>query len=897
VIFWRREIGLGAVVLLLASHVFSQTPTVDSLRTALTIQRDPQKRVDLLANIAYELYDFNDSLGLRYAEKALQEALAIPYPLGIKQSYCYVGIGYVSQSDFKRAFRYYKKSDSVKVDAAGDIAVYNYSMMGSAYRDLSNYDSAEHYYNLALQEALTNGNAEMLSIVYKNIGLTNLVRYRNVEALEFFNKAQSYLPGTGNSVNQGNIWLLTGRAYANLLRFDKAKEYIEKSYALVRKLSSLYMQIECHLSLADLAMRQSNYSGAMEEAFAAFEMLKIYSYPPQQAEVYLKIGEIYEELSQFELAAKYFYEALKITEKHNLKQRTGRLYSELAWVFKELANYELALDYINRAQEMHEQITDQYGVSYCHNIRGLIYLLQKKHAAAITELETSKRIRESIGHLEGIAAATYNLSLVYADLGQFERALVMQQQALSIEETLTNKLNLGISYNGIADILIRLNRFNEAENYLKKAGEIARQTKSKLLQKNNFFHYANLYRARTDYKKAFEYLQRSQQLNDSIYTTSSKAKLAEMQALYQIEQKEQQIKLLNQEKQLRENQLSLQTSQIQTQRLIIASGFLGILLVSALAWNIYNSKKEIQKAHVEIKEQHEEIQTQTEELTEANLSLTRLNRQLSEKQEEIQAQSEELMEANQTINEINRNLEEQVDRRTNELKQAYKELDTFFYRSSHDFRRPLTTFLGLAEVAKITVKDPAALELFERVKETAINLDKMLVKLQSISDVGTLELYYKEVGIRELFDSVCDNYREEISRKHFLIDCSVALSEPFVSYPALVKVIIENLVENSLQFASPVNPKISLNGYEEANDVVLEVSDNGHGIDKEYHTRIFDMYFRASHYSKGNGLGLYIVKKAVEKLDGTITFSTQVELGTTFKVVLPRNTRLSMISA
>jgi len=48
------------------------------------------------------------------------------------------------------------------------------------------------------------------------------------------------------------------------------------------------------------------------------------------------------------------------------------------------------------------------------------------------------------------------------------------------------------------------------------------------------------------------------------------------------------------------------------------------------------------------------------------------------------------------------------------LKQAYKELDTFFYRASHDFRRPITTFMGLAGVAKITVKDPVSLDLFRK---------------------------------------------------------------------------------------------------------------------------------------------------------------------------------------
>jgi len=65
------------------------------------------------------------------------------------------------------------------------------------------------------------------------------------------------------------------------------------------------------------------------------------------------------------------------------------------------------------------------------------------------------------------------------------------------------------------------------------------------------------------------------------------------------------------------------------------------------------------------------------------------------------------------------------------------------------------------------------------------------------------------------------------------------------------------------------------------------VKDNGQGIDPAYQSHIFDMYFRANYLSKGNGLGLYIVKKAVEKLEGKIFFESQLGKGTEFKIVLP----------
>ena len=71
--------------------------------------------------------------------------------------------------------------------------------------------------------------------------------------------------------------------------------------------------------------------------------------------------------------------------------------------------------------------------------------------------------------------------------------------------------------------------------------------------------------------------------------------------------------------------------------------------------------------------------------------------------------------------------------------------------------------------------------------------------------------------------------------------------------------------------------------------VNLEVEDNGQGIDPQFKDRIFDMYFRGNDRSKGNGLGLYIVKKAVEKLNGRITFSSVYGKGSTFLVSFPTN--------
>jgi len=596
------------------------------------------------------------------------------------------------------------------------------------------------------------------------------------------------------------------------------------------------------------------------------------------------VGLIYTRLSQYDLANKYLFQALKLAEQNNLVLEKAEIYNNMAWIQKDQANYRLALEYADKSQIIYEKAGSQYGIASCHGVRGLIFYLQKRYKESLAEHEQTKQIRLKIGHTEGVAASIFNMSLVYYDLKDFDKALSLQKEAIAIEEGIDNMYSISISYNQLASLLIKTGKLDEAEAYLKKSRALALKTNAKLLLRNNAGFFADLYEAKKDYKKAFEFKKMYQALNDSIYSESSAGKLAEMQALYQLEKKDQEIKLLNNEKALHESQLEVQESRLRFQFLIIASVSVSLVLISLVLYSTYRNAKRMGKLNREISEQNEEIQAQSEELSESNQALTSLNAEIIEKNEEIQAQSEELTEANQTISQINKSLEDKVEVRTTELKQAYKELDTFFYRSSHDFRRPLTTFMGLAEVAKITIKDQNALELFSKVNDTAHYLDKMLVKLQSISDVGGQELVYKEVFLKEIFDTVCDTFRESLQRKNIKTFCEIELKESFYSYPALLRIIVENLVENSIFFSGAKDPVVRFKAYSSAGEVVMEVSDNGEGIPPEYQERMFEMYFRANERSKGNGLGLYIVKKAVGKLGGAITVKSELHNGSTFSI-------------
>jgi signal transduction histidine kinase len=618
--------------------------------------------------------------------------------------------------------------------------------------------------------------------------------------------------------------------------------------------------------MSKLLLKQGLFVKALHYAFQALEISTIYKFPSDRVLVYSTIGECYAELSQFSLASKYYFEGLKISERAGLRYQMAELYTELAWVYKEQLNYDMTLDYLDKSDQINKVIGNVYGIAKNHNIRGLILTLQRKFNLALDEFEKAIQIRESIKDQIGISAIIYNKSLVYEALNELENSLKLQLQSLEVEERVNNKQGLGLSYNSIAALMIKMKRLGEAEKYLRKAWNLSLETQSKTLRRNTALNYSLFYEARGDMANALDFNKRYATLADSLYSESSTTKLAEMEALYQVEKKEQEINRLTDQREIQEKELATQRSLAQQQQFIIIISLLAILLLVIAGFIAYRYILDKNKANAQLK---------------------KLNQAIIEQKEEIQAQSEELMEASETISNINKDLESRIETSTSKLKQAYKELDTFFYRSSHDFRRPITTFLGLAGVAKITVKDPVSLELFDKVSETATSLDKMLRKLQSISDLGSQQMIYKEVSVRELVQEVLDGLSDAIHKKGIGVQIEIDEKLPFVSYPALVKIIIDNLIENAIHFAGFDKPFVRVMFSVDNQTARFVVTDNGQGIMTEYQNRIFDMYYRANDRSKGNGLGLYISKKAIEKLEGQIYFTSLSGEGSTFTAEFP----------
>jgi signal transduction histidine kinase len=253
----------------------------------------------------------------------------------------------------------------------------------------------------------------------------------------------------------------------------------------------------------------------------------------------------------------------------------------------------------------------------------------------------------------------------------------------------------------------------------------------------------------------------------------------------------------------------------------------------------------------------------------------------------LRRQKKELEAANAEIKRINENLESLVFERTRLLEAANKELDTFLYRASHDMRTPVRSIMGLCNIANMIVQGESK-EYVTRISETTISMDKLLKKLSTISEINQPS-NFSSISIQESVESVRQSLKNELENNRVDFEAHYSSDLRIETYPNLVKTIINNMIENAIFYSSlrGITPHVRMSADQQDGQLFIEVQDNGIGMSESIRTRVFDMFFKGTEQSKGHGLGLYIVQKAVSALRGTIAVESVPGTGTTFKVVLP----------
>lgn len=223
-----------------------------------------------------------------------------------------------------------------------------------------------------------------------------------------------------------------------------------------------------------------------------------------------------------------------------------------------------------------------------------------------------------------------------------------------------------------------------------------------------------------------------------------------------------------------------------------------------------------------------------------------------------------------------------------ELKVRNTELDNFVYKVSHDLRAPLSSVLGLVNLANHPENDDNLKLYLNVIGQKVSQLDHFITDVLSHSKNLKLEIKIEPINFESLINQtfIDLNYlkgAEQINRS------VVIEGVTFYSDPWRIAEIFRNLVSNAIKYRNfqRSDSEISLRIEIKEDKASIVFSDNGIGIESTNMEKIFNMFYRASEQSDGSGLGLYIVKNAIDKLGGQVQVSSTLGEGTTFIINLP----------
>jgi two-component system sensor histidine kinase/response regulator len=215
-----------------------------------------------------------------------------------------------------------------------------------------------------------------------------------------------------------------------------------------------------------------------------------------------------------------------------------------------------------------------------------------------------------------------------------------------------------------------------------------------------------------------------------------------------------------------------------------------------------------------------------------------------------------------------------------ELHKVNNELTKFAYSVSHDLRSPLTSILGVINLAKATPEMHAALRYFEMIESRVFKLDTFIKNLIDHSKNARNEDINVNINLKEFITAIWEAYKQQ---------------DNSIDFESLrLKIIFENLISNAIKYQNPLekNHFIKIDILMEDHQVQITISDNGIGIDENHISNIFNLFFRTedSLHTEGTGIGLYLVKEAIAKIGGKIEVRSSLSQGTSFELLIPNKT-------
>lgn len=618
--------------------------------------------------------------------------------------------------------------------------------------------------------------------------------------------------------------------------------------------------------------RLTDVTKALQHANKAYELsieIADSSYMNKSARA---IGWLLSSIGEYDTAFFYLKVSISISKKQKNLKQLKFVYNDAGLNRLNLSIYDEALDYFNESLKVRDELKDYAGKAVAYNNIGLVYYNLENFSEAINFFKKGLAISEEFDNTIVESMNLVNIGLSYHFLrdyrnaqNYFERTLAKCQEDCPVDVEIQaigaigiiyydtkqyddayDELNLAIImsienneikhlpsyYNYLALIEFERKEFNKAFRQLKISDDYANRLQNVEWKKNNLELYAKIYAVQGDYKSAYEYEVKLLAAKDSLVNAEVIKNISDIHV--SIQQDKSDTIILGKDLQITERNQQL--------ILFAATIFLSMILLVLLYRN--------------------------------NKFRKRLNEKLDYK---VQERTKKLNKTNEAL----------IDSRT--------ELDNFIYKISHDIQGPLATLQGICDVGLIDVKDDTGRKYLTHLSDTAVELNGIIHRLQTVNQIISTSLDYTEVNFNTLIEKAIAKERAQ-SENYEKVETTLSVQEGlgFKTDVDLITIIVNNLISNAFQFYDNQKEQCIIDIVVSEKDDCLSfaIRDNGIGIELEDTKDLFRMFSRFSDRNRTGGIGLFLVKTAVDKLFGTIAVNEHSEDEyTTFAVELPYSTQ------
>jgi len=708
------------------------------------------------------------------------------------------------------------------------------------------------YAQMALDESKQQNNKREWINALLNIGDCYFYQEAYQEAGDYYSRALT----ESRIQNIPSLIALSHYYMAYNFDFLNEKERAEKNYLVAIK---LYDSLGNHTMCADLYFYLAmlyDKNGENNKAKSGYEKSYMWydslGMKKDAADVLNSLGVLFYDWGEYEKAIEYYNRSMDMMRELEHADGVAQVMNNLGILYQNWNNPVEALRYYEESLRLEKESGDKYDMAGSYNNIGLIHAELEDYDRALEYYEKSLTIYEELSDKSGIATALNNLGELYSETGQSEMAILMLERSLALEKENEDKYGIALAYATLSELHFKDGNLRLSRKFNDSSMTLAREINNPEVLLAAWENYYELDKSAGNYKQALDYYVEMTGLKDSLFSQKIHRQLTEVKARYELEQKEQEIALLNSRNKLNQLEIENKNNVVERQRLILYLTLTALIIILVVLGVLYKQIKEKKTAFKQIDRQNSEL---------------------------IQSR-EALMAAKEKAEESDR------------LKSI------FLANMSHELRTPLNGILGFTEVLRTELLNEQFREMADIVHNSG---NRLLDTLNSIIDLSIIESNRMEIDISafnlvDFIEETIALFRASAFKKNLRLTGDAEHDILIISDAKVTGNLLNNLIDNAIKYTSTgsVNVTAFVEKRESSEWLVMNVKDTGIGIEPDRLSQIFEKFRQGSEgYDRefeGAGIGLTICRKYVEILKGRISAKSVVDQGSEFTAEIPVKT-------